>query len=236
MPSGSRNSSSGPVISRKDAATSCLGRKRARKSRAVSAGAGSLNLLISRQARADLHEGARYYDAEDKTSNVSARFLNAVGAAFDTVAEAPQPWPRVQGLPPNRSMQYYVMLKFPYTVVYQRRAEDIVEIVAVAHHKRQSKYGLVDADADGPDAEGVPCPQPAPTLPQLAPTLTQLVGRDLTQVECSNNKLIRLTDVAGTAGAGVFLKAEDFVGGDTHNFGGPGDEVAVDAVGAALVV
>ncbi len=47
-------------------------------------------------------------------------------------------------------MHYYVMPKFPYTVVYQRRAEDIVEIVAVAHHKRQSKYWVVDADTAGP--------------------------------------------------------------------------------------
>jgi hypothetical protein len=47
-------------------------------------------------------------------------------------------------------MHYYVMPKFPYTVVYQRRVEDIVEIVAVAHHKRQSKYWVADADTAGP--------------------------------------------------------------------------------------
>jgi plasmid stabilization system protein ParE len=138
------------VISRKDAETFSRGRKRGKKSKAVSAGVDSLNLLVSRQARADIREGAHYYDTEDKTSNVTARFLNAVGAAFDTVTEAPQRWPRVQGLPPNRSMHYYVMQNFPYTVVYQRRGEDTVEIVAVAHHKRQSKYWLVGADAAGP--------------------------------------------------------------------------------------
>jgi hypothetical protein len=36
-------------------------------------------------------------------------------------------------------MHYYVMSAFPYTIVYQRRAEDTVEIVAVAH-QRQSRY------------------------------------------------------------------------------------------------
>ena len=46
-----RNSSSGPVISRKEAATFSPGRKRGRKSKAVSAGAGSLNLLASRHSR-----------------------------------------------------------------------------------------------------------------------------------------------------------------------------------------
>jgi hypothetical protein len=34
-------------------------------------------------------------------------------------------------------MRYYVMAVFPYTVVYQRRDEDLVEIVAVAHQKRR---------------------------------------------------------------------------------------------------
>jgi plasmid stabilization system protein ParE len=56
------------------------------------------------------------------------------------VTEAPQRWPLVKGLPPNRAMHYYVMSGFPYTIVYQLRAEDTVEIMAVAHQKRQTKY------------------------------------------------------------------------------------------------
>lgn len=71
---------------------------------------------------------------------VCDRFLSAVGAAFDTVTEAPQRWPLVKGLPPNRVMHYYVMSGFPYTIVYQLRAEDVVEVVAVAHQKRETKY------------------------------------------------------------------------------------------------
>jgi hypothetical protein len=60
-----------------------------------------------------------------------------VGAAFDIVTEAPDRWPLVQGLPRSRSMHYYVMPNFPYTVVYQRRGEETVEIVSLAHHKRR---------------------------------------------------------------------------------------------------
>jgi hypothetical protein len=56
------------------------------------------------------------------------------------VTEAPQRWPLVKGLSANRAMHYYVMSGFPYTVVYQLRAEDVIEIVAVAHHKRDAKY------------------------------------------------------------------------------------------------
>ncbi len=67
----------------------------------------------------------------------SSRFLNAVERAFDTFTEAPDRWPLVNGLSPNRRMRYYVMAVFPYTVVYQRRDEDLVEIVAVAHQKRR---------------------------------------------------------------------------------------------------
>jgi hypothetical protein len=37
-------------------------------------------------------------------------------------------------------MHYFVMAVFPYTVVYQLRGEDIVEIVAVAHQKRRRLY------------------------------------------------------------------------------------------------
>jgi hypothetical protein len=37
-------------------------------------------------------------------------------------------------------MHYYVMPDFPYTIVYQGRGEDTVEIVAVAHNKRRPQY------------------------------------------------------------------------------------------------
>jgi len=37
-------------------------------------------------------------------------------------------------------MRYYVMARFPYTVVYQMRDQDLVEIVAVAHQKRRRLY------------------------------------------------------------------------------------------------
>ena len=98
----------------------------------------ALNLLLSLQAREDIREGARWYDQRDPA--VRARFLNTVGGAFDTILEAPERWPLVQGLPPNRRMRYYVISVFPYTVVYQRRDEDTVEIVAVAHQKRRRLY------------------------------------------------------------------------------------------------
>jgi plasmid stabilization system protein ParE len=95
--------------------------------------------------RSSLQAGARrlaerssLYDERDPA--VGRRFLNDVGAAFDTVTHAPDRWPPVQGLPPTRRMHYYVMSNFPYTVVYRRRGEDTVEIVAVAQHKRDSRY------------------------------------------------------------------------------------------------
>lgn len=115
-----------------------LGRKHARRSKAVSGGAASLNLIVSRQARADVRQGAQWYDERDP--DVCDRFLNAVGAAFQTITEAPQRWPLVKGLPANRAMHYYVMSRFPYTIVYQLRVENTLEIVAVAHQKRQTKY------------------------------------------------------------------------------------------------
>ena len=98
----------------------------------------ALNLLLSLQAREDIRKGAHWYDERDPA--VRARFLNSVGGAFDTILEAPERWPLVEGLPPNRHMRYYVMPVFPYTVVYQRRTEDTVEIVAVAHQKRRRSY------------------------------------------------------------------------------------------------
>jgi hypothetical protein len=61
------------------------------------------------------------------------------------VTDAPERWPLVQGLPPSRRMHYYVMPDFPYTVVYQRRGEDVIEIVALAHQKRRPQYWTVGA-------------------------------------------------------------------------------------------
>jgi plasmid stabilization system protein ParE len=148
MLNGSRNSNSAPSPSKKGAPIIFPGRKRDRKSKAVSAEAVSLNLIVSRQARVDIREGAHWYDERDPA--VCGRFLDAVGAAFDTVAEAPQRWPMVKGLPSNRPMHYYVMSGFPYTIVYQWRAEDTVEIVAVAHQKRQTKYWKSGTAGPGP--------------------------------------------------------------------------------------
>jgi len=91
------------------------------------------------QARRDIRESARWYDERDP--EVCDRFINTVGAAFDMISEAPQRWPLVRGLSPGRVMHYYVMSGFPYTIVYQLRAEDTVEILAVAHQKRRAAAG-----------------------------------------------------------------------------------------------
>lgn len=85
-----------------------------------------------------MREGARFYERRDP--DLRRRFLNTLGAVFDLIAEAPLRWPVVRGLPSERPLRYYVMPDFPYTVVFQVRSEDTLQIVAVGHQKRRPRY------------------------------------------------------------------------------------------------
>ena len=77
--------------------------------------------------RADFREAALW--CEEQRPGLGDEFSRAVRAAANPIASGPERWPTKQGL------RRYVLRRFPYTIAY-RFASGFVEILAVAHHRR----------------------------------------------------------------------------------------------------
>ena len=68
-------------------------------------------------------------------SLVAARAFTAeLGHAIEIVSESPERWPRS-----SANTRRYVFPRFPFSLVY-RMKDNVIEIVAVAHHKRRPGY------------------------------------------------------------------------------------------------
>lgn len=79
-------------------------------------------------------EAARNWYSE--RSPFAARgFLLAVDAAVAAVVEAPHRWPKRS----HGCRQYLFSSRYPFSLVY-RLSGDVVEVVAVAHHRRKPEY------------------------------------------------------------------------------------------------
>ena len=94
----------------------------------------SLRRELLPEAIAEILQAAEWY--EDRRIGLGEEFLSAAEQAMDAVAAAPlasAAWP---GSVRHRRR---VMKKFPYILVYEVRS-DTLEIVAVAHTKREPGY------------------------------------------------------------------------------------------------
>jgi plasmid stabilization system protein ParE len=68
-------------------------------------------------------------------SLVAARAFTAeLSHAVEIVSESPERWPRF-----SVNTRRYVLPRFPFSLVY-RMKDNVIEIVAVAHHKRRPGY------------------------------------------------------------------------------------------------
>ncbi len=83
-------------------------------------------------AEAELQDAAAWYD--ERSPGLGLRFVVAVRSKLDEVLEAPQRWPLAAG------SRRVLMGRFPYALVYREVADDVIEIVAVAHLKRRAGY------------------------------------------------------------------------------------------------
>lgn len=82
---------------------------------------------------ADEAEVARLWYFE-RNPQVSRAFVTALDAAVASIAASPRRWPRVHG-----KYRRYLLRKFPFSVVYFER-DEVIEIIAVAHHRRRPGY------------------------------------------------------------------------------------------------
>lgn len=78
-------------------------------------------------------ETARQWYAE-RSPPVAGAFLVELDLAVERVREAPHRWPRY-GIGARR----YILPRFPFSMIYRVQAE-LIEVVAVAHHRRKPGY------------------------------------------------------------------------------------------------
>jgi plasmid stabilization system protein ParE len=73
---------------------------------------------------------------EDREPGLGASFEQAVYAALDTIAAAPEAWTPWPGLP---AVRLFILERFPYLIPYCRDSGRIV-VLAIAHTSRRSGY------------------------------------------------------------------------------------------------
>lgn len=86
------------------------------------------------QAEEDASAAAEWYEAQNH--GLGERFLAAVVATIDRVADGPAQYVRLELAPKYRRAR---VQRFPYAVVFSVQGEEI-EIVAVAHERRAPGY------------------------------------------------------------------------------------------------
>ncbi|QVL50029.1 MAG: type II toxin-antitoxin system RelE/ParE family toxin [Thiocapsa sp.] len=84
-------------------------------------------------AEAEYLEAIRYY--ESKRPGLGAALLADFESVIDTVCAAPRRNPVEQSPDVRRKS----LRRFPYTVLYRERS-GLVEVLAIAHHRRRPEY------------------------------------------------------------------------------------------------
>jgi plasmid stabilization system protein ParE len=90
------------------------------------------SLIFLPSARDDSREALNWY--LDRSPRAAARFLAALDRAVALIREAPQVWP-----PFESGTRRYILPGFPYSLIY-RQVGDVIQVVAVAHHRRRPGY------------------------------------------------------------------------------------------------
>ena len=80
----------------------------------------------------EFEQAAAWYD--ERNPGLGAEFVACVRAKVEQLVELPQLWPA------HRGTRRALLSRFPYAIVYRDMAEDGIEIIAIAHHKRRPKY------------------------------------------------------------------------------------------------
>lgn len=92
-----------------------------------------MRVKLHPEARADLKEAKAFYRHRSPLAAVA--FAQAIDAAIARIAEAPLRYP----IGEHDTHEHVLPWRFPYTVVYRLR-DNLVIVIAVAHHSREAGY------------------------------------------------------------------------------------------------
>ena len=70
----------------------------------------------------------------ERSKNAAAEFVREVQHAVQRIAESPERYPVTR-----KGRRRFVLLNFPFDLVY-RNLEEGIEIIAIAHHSRRPGY------------------------------------------------------------------------------------------------
>jgi plasmid stabilization system protein ParE len=91
------------------------------------------DVSFNRLAVNDYREAYDWY--ADRSTEVAARFVDAVDEAVKRILDTPDSWSVVSGKYRRVSLD-----KFPHSLIYYERTEFDIRIVAVAHPSRRPGY------------------------------------------------------------------------------------------------
>ena len=77
---------------------------------------------------------ASYLWYQDQAVGLGGDFLAELEAAFETIVEMPETWPKFQ-----LGFRRFVLSKFPFSVIYCFKAETVF-VVAIMHNSRKPGY------------------------------------------------------------------------------------------------
>lgn len=92
----------------------------------------TLPVVFHELAEREMNEAAAYYASA--RPGLGEAFIAEVQRSVDLLVAAP-----LAGQPVEGDVRWWLLRRFPYSVVYRVRA-DHVRILAVAHHKRRPLY------------------------------------------------------------------------------------------------
>ena len=82
-------------------------------------------------ARDEVLEARAWYDAQQP--GLGDEFARAVDSAIERIGEQPHAYPVIRG-----EVRRSVLLEFPYAIFYRAHA-DLIEVIAVFHHRRDPR-------------------------------------------------------------------------------------------------
>jgi toxin ParE1/3/4 len=71
----------------------------------------------------------------DRSSRAPAAFIEEIDRAIQSILSAPKRWPIFES-----DFRRVPLFRFPYSIVYREKSNDLVQILAVAHGRRSPGY------------------------------------------------------------------------------------------------
>jgi plasmid stabilization system protein ParE len=88
---------------------------------------------IHPDALAEAEAAAAWY--AERSLRAPAAFIEEIENAIQAILNAPKRWPIFE-----LDFRRVPLFRFPYSVVYREKSDDLVQILAVAHGRRRPSY------------------------------------------------------------------------------------------------